>query len=80
MPKVRLGRVTSDKMDKTVVVAVETLVSHRLYGRRLKRTKKLKAHNEDNAARVGDLVRVAETRRLSHDKHWRVVEIVEKAK
>lgn len=77
--KTRIGTVVSDKMDKTVVVAVETLVTHPLYGRRMKRTKRLKAHNENNEARTGDKVRVMETRPLSKDKRWRVVEIVEKA-
>jgi small subunit ribosomal protein S17 len=77
--KTRIGKVVSDKMDKTVVVAVETLVTHPLYGRRMKRTKRLKAHNENNEARTGDKVRVMETRPLSKDKRWRVVEIVEKA-
>lgn len=77
--KTRVGKVVSDKMEKTVVVAVETLVTHPLYGRRMKRTKKLKAHNENNEARLGDKVRVMETRPLSKDKRWRVVEIVEKA-
>ncbi|MGE5578037.1 MAG: 30S ribosomal protein S17 [Syntrophothermus sp.] len=77
--KVRVGTVVSDKMDKTVVVAVETLVRHQLYGRILKRTSKLKAHNENNEARVGDKVRVMETRPLSREKRWRVVEIMEKA-
>lgn len=77
--KIRVGKVVSDKMEKTVVVAVETLVTHPLYGRRMKRTKKLKAHNENNEARLGDKVRVMETRPLSKDKRWRVVEIVEKA-
>lgn len=78
--KTRVGMVVSDKMDKTVVVAVETLVTHPLYGRRMKRTKRLKAHNENNEARTGDKVRVMETRPLSKDKRWRVVEIVEKAR
>lgn len=78
--KTRVGTVVSDKMDKTVVVAVESLVSHPLYGRRIKQTKKLKAHNENNEARTGDKVRVMETRPLSKDKRWRVVEILEKAR
>lgn len=80
MRKVRVGRVISDKMDKTVVVAVETVVAHSLYGRRIKRTKTLKAHNENNEAHVGDRVRVMETRPLSREKRWRVVEILERAK
>jgi small subunit ribosomal protein S17 len=67
-------------MDKTVVVAVETLVKHPLYARRMKRTKRLKAHDETNACGIGDVVRVMETRPLSKDKHWRVVEIVRKAR
>lgn len=78
--KVRYGRVTSDAMDKTVVVAVEAVEAHPLYGRRIKRTKKLKAHDEKNECRVGDRVKVVETRPLSKDKHWLVVEVVERAK
>ncbi len=78
--KNRVGRVTSDAMDKTVVVAVETLETHPLYGRRIKRTKTLKAHDEKNACHVGDRVRVVETRPISKDKHWLVTEILEKAK
>jgi small subunit ribosomal protein S17 len=78
--KTRVGRVTSDAMDKTVVVAVERVEPHSLYGRRLKRTKKLKAHDEKNECRVGDRVRVVETRPLSKDKHWMVVEVLERAK
>lgn len=80
MRKVRVGTVVSDKMDKTVVVAVERVVSHPLYGRRMKRTTRLMAHNEDNLAKVGDKVRVMETRPLSKEKKWRVVEILERAK
>lgn len=80
MAKSRVGTVISDKMDKTVVVAVETLVKHPLYARRMKRTKRLKAHDETNACGIGDVVRVMETRPLSKDKHWRVVEIVRKAR
>jgi len=80
MSKSRLGTVVSDKMDKTVVVAVETLVKHPLYGRRMKRTKRLKAHDEAEICGVGDVVKVMETRPLSKDKHWRVVEIVRKAR
>ncbi|MBE3585279.1 MULTISPECIES: 30S ribosomal protein S17 [Desulfofundulus] len=77
--KVRTGRVVSDKMDKTVVVAVETLVRHPLYQRTIRRTKKFKAHDEENACRVGDKVRIMETRPLSKEKRWRVVEILERA-
>ncbi len=78
--KVRLATVVSDKMDKTVVVAVERIMAHPRYKRRVKRTKTFKAHNEGNQARTGDRVRVMETRPLSKDKRWRVVEIVERAK
>jgi small subunit ribosomal protein S17 len=78
--KERVGVVVSDKMDKTVVVAVEDLVRHPLYGRTMKRTVKFKAHDEDNAAGVGDRVRLRETRPLSKEKRWRVVEILEKAR
>ena len=78
--KVRIGRVVSDKMDKTVVVAVETLVRHPLYQRTVRRTRKFKAHDEQNACRVGDRVRIMETRPLSKDKRWRVVEILERSK
>ena len=74
-----IGTVTSNKMDKTVVVSVETSVKHKLYGKIVKRTYKLKAHDEENACQVGDKVRVMETRPLSKDKRGRVVEIVEKA-
>jgi small subunit ribosomal protein S17 len=77
--KVRTGRVVSDKMDKTVVVAVETLVRHPLYQRTIRKTKKFKAHDEENACRVGDKVRIMETRPLSKEKRWRVVEILERA-
>ena len=78
--KVRVGMVVSDKMDKTVVIAVEDSVKHKLYSKVIKRTYKLKAHDEQNACGVGDRVKVMETRPLSKDKRWRVVEIVEKAK
>ena len=78
--KVRTGKVTSNKMDKTIVVAIEEHVKHPLYNKVVKRTYKLKAHDENNECRVGDRVRVMETRPLSKDKRWRVVEIVEKAK
>ena len=76
--KTRIGRVVSDKMDKTVVVAVETAVRHPLYGRIVKRTKKFKAHDENNECRVGDTVRIMETRPLSKEKRWRVAEIIER--
>ena len=78
--KVRTGKVVSDKMDKTIVVAVEDHVKHPLYKKIVKRTYKLKAHDENNERNVGDTVRVMETRPLSKDKRWRLVEIVEKAK
>ena len=74
--KVREGVVVSDKMSKTVVVAVESLVKHPIYGRRMRRTKRYKAHDENNSCRVGDRVRIEETRPLSKDKNWRVIEIV----
>ncbi|MGI6215724.1 MAG: 30S ribosomal protein S17 [Christensenellales bacterium] len=78
--KTRVGKVVSDKMDKTVVVEVNRLVKHRLYGKYLKRTGKLHAHDEQNACGIGDTVRIMETRPLSKNKCWRVVEIIEKAK
>ncbi|MDR1329210.1 MAG: 30S ribosomal protein S17 [Oscillospiraceae bacterium] len=78
--KTRVGKVVSDKMDKTIVVAVEDRVPHPLYKKIIKRTYKLKAHDEENSCGVGDRVRVMETRPLSKDKRWRLVEIVEKAK
>jgi small subunit ribosomal protein S17 len=78
--KERLGRVVSDKMQKTVVVALERRVPHPVYGKMVKRTSKVKAHDEQNSAKTGDLVRIAETRPLSKDKRWRLVEIVERAK
>jgi small subunit ribosomal protein S17 len=78
--KVREGLVVSDKMDKTVVVVIEDRVKHRLYGKVVRQTSRLKAHDEENAAAVGDRVRVMESRPLSATKRWRVVEIVEKAK
>lgn len=77
--KVRVGKVVSDKMDKTVVVAVETYKKDRLYGKRVKHTKKFKAHDENNQAKTGDTVRIMETRPLSKDKNWRLVEIIEEA-
>jgi small subunit ribosomal protein S17 len=78
--KVREGYVVSDKMDKTVVVAVEDRVKHKLYGKVLRQTSRLKAHDENNSAGIGDRVVVMETRPLSATKRWRLVEIVEKAK
>lgn len=78
--KTRIGIVTSDKMDKTVVVAVETKVRHPLYGKMVNRTLKVKAHDEENSCGIGDTVKIMETRPLSKDKRWRVVEIIEKAK
>ena len=78
--KTRVGLVTSDKMDKTIVVSIVDNVKHPLYGKIVKRTYKLKAHDENNKCKVGDRVRVMETRPLSKDKRWRLVEIIEKAK
>lgn len=78
--KTRVGKVVSDKMDKTIVVAVEDRVAHPLYKKIVKRTYKLKAHDENNECGIGDRVRVMETRPLSKDKRWRLVEIIEKAK
>jgi small subunit ribosomal protein S17 len=78
--KVRDGYVISDKMDKTIVVAIEDRVRHRLYGKIVRQTSRLKAHDEQNSAAVGDRVRVMETRPLSATKRWRLVEILEKAK
>ncbi len=78
--KTRVGKVVSDKMDKTVVVIVEDRVAHPVYKKIIKRTYRLKAHDENNECGVGDVVKVMETRPLSKDKRWRVVEIVEKAK
>ena len=77
--KTRVGLVTSDKMDKTIVVSVTDNVKHPLYGKIVKRTYKLKAHDEENVCQIGDKVKVMETRPLSKDKRWRVVEVVEKA-
>ena len=77
--KVRTGRVVSNKMDKTIVVAVEDNVKHPLYNKIVKRTYKLKAHDEENTCAEGDVVRVMETRPLSKDKRWRLVEIISKA-
>lgn len=78
--KTRTGRVVSDKMDKTIVVAVVDNVKHPLYNKIVKRTYKLKAHDENNACHIGDRVKVMETRPLSKQKRWRLVEIIEKAK
>ena len=78
--KTRVGIVISDKMDKTVTVAVEDFVRHSLYGKAVKRTAKFKAHDEENTSHIGDKVRIMETRPLSRNKRWRLVEIVEKAK
>lgn len=80
MRKTNVGRVVSDKMDKTVVIAIEDSVRHPKYKKIIKRTVKLKAHDEANECKVGDRVRIMETRPLSKDKRWRVVEIIEKAK
>jgi small subunit ribosomal protein S17 len=80
MRKTRQGRVVSDKMDKTVVVAIEGSVKHPLYHKVMKRTYKLKAHDENNECGIGDIVKVMETKPISKDKRWRLVEIVEKAK
>ena len=77
--KVMIGKVVSDKMDKTVVVAVETSVKHKVYNKIVKRTYKLKAHDEENQCKMGDTVKVMETRPLSKDKRWRVVEVMEHA-
>ena len=78
--KTRIGMVVSDKMDKTIVVAVADKVLHPLYGKTVNRTTKFKAHDEENTAKVGDRVKIMETRPLSRDKRWRLVEIVERAK
>ena len=78
--KTRIGKVVSNKMDKTIVVAIENHVKHPLYNKIVKRTYKLKAHDENNECRIGDRVKVMETRPLSKDKRWRLVEIIEKAK
>ena len=78
--KTRTGKVTSNKMQKTIVVAVEDHVKHPLYGKNVKRTYTLKAHDENNECNIGDTVKVMETRPLSKDKRWRLVEIIEKAK
>ena len=78
--KTRVGKVTSDKMDKTITVSIEDHVKHPLYKKIVKKTYKLKAHDENNECKKGDTVKVMETRRLSKDKRWRLVEIIEKAK
>ena len=78
--KTRVGKVVSDKMDKTIVVALVDEVKHPLYNKIIKRTRKLKAHDEENTCKIGDRVRVMETRPLSKDKRWRLVEVIEKAK
>lgn len=78
--KVRIGTVVSNKMDKTIVVAVEELVRHPMYGKSIKRTKKFKAHDELNQCKIGDKVKIMETRPLSKEKRWRLVEIIESAK
>ena len=78
--KTRVGVVVSDKMDKTAVVAIKTKVRHPLYGKMVNRTRKFKVHDEENQCGVGDTVKIMETRTISKDKRWRLVEIVEKAK
>ena len=78
--KLRVGKVVSDRMDKTVVVSIERLVKHTLYGRYVRRRSKFKVHDEKNECRIGDTVRFMETRPISKDKRWRFVEIVERAK
>lgn len=78
--KTRVGKVVSDKMDKTIVVAIEDHIKHPLYGKIVKKTVKLKAHDEKNECGIGDTVKVMETRPLSKDKRWRLVEVIEKAK
>ena len=78
--KTRVGVVVSDKMDKTIVVAIKTKVRHPLYGKMVNRTRKFKAHDENNECGIGDTVKIMECRPLSKDKHWRLVEIIEKAK
>lgn len=80
MRKVEIGKVVSDKMDKTIVVAVENSVKHPLYGKIVKQTKRLKAHDENNECGIGDRVEIMETRPLSKDKRWRLVSVLEKAK
>ena len=80
MRKTRVGVVVSDKMDKTITIAVKYRVRHPLYGKIMNHTTKIKAHDEKNECGIGDTVRIMETRPLSHDKRWRLVEIIEKAK
>ena len=80
MRKTAVGKVVSNKMDKTIVVAIEDSVRHPIYKKIIKRTVKLKAHDENNEAKIGDIVEIMETRPLSKDKNWRLVRIVEKAK
>lgn len=77
--KTKVGKVVSDKMEKTIVVAVETFVKHPLYNKRVKKTTKFKAHDEQNQSKIGDVVKIMETRPLSKDKRWRLVDIVKKA-
>lgn len=77
--KVRIGQVTSDKMDKTVVISIVSFVRHPLYGKAVKKTTKFKAHDEENTCKIGDRVKIMETRPLSKDKRWRVVEVIERA-
>lgn len=78
--KVRVGTVTSDKMEKTITVSVETVKQHPLYKKTIKTSKKYKVHDENNEAKIGDVVRIMETRPLSKDKRWRLIEIIRKAK
>ena len=78
--KTRIGKVVSDKMDKTIVVAIEYSVKHKLYSKIVKKTYKLKAHDENQVAHIGDRVKVMETRPISKDKRWRLVEVIEQAK
>lgn len=78
--KTRIGRVVSNKMEKTIVVAVEDFVRHPIYNKRIKRTKKFKAHDENNICNIGDKVRIMETRPLSKDKRFRLVDVIEKVK
>lgn len=78
--KIRIGKVTSNKMDKTIVVAIGTSVKHPLYGKIVKRTYKLKAHDENNVCNIGDTVKVMETKPISKDKRWRLVEVIQEVK
>jgi small subunit ribosomal protein S17 len=78
--KIRTGRVVSDRMDKTAVVTIERLVKHPVYGRYVRRRQKFKVHDEQNQCHIGDLIRFMETRRVSKDKRWRLVEVLERAK